>query len=360
MVEKNAMNNKTSNNSHQDKLNKGVNDETPIVSNTDLKTKVESELKTLHSKIDLETIKQIDSKKDLSTKKKDKIVKKIYPYWVYIVKDGKPVKNFGVREETINGVKLLIRTEKINDELKVVFRELYPEPKFDTHIIDANKKRLSQELNLLKQIEKQLESELFDEGETSEYNYELSDVKISILEKEVALDSIKYGKSFRYFHEWVRDDGIPALIYEFENNGLRLKKEVKEKSLFVEASEVKQIESLESRRDIDESLKKSDSRDWKKIAYAFLWAFLLLIGTYGVFELLNYNHEREFGVIHDDLEKTMVAYNNGVKSIVDNCGKNTDPVLQSLQQILTSNQAIIESCINNNLIEGTSKPTITS
>ena len=183
---------------------------------------VETDLKELHSKIDLNIIKEIDSTKDLSKKKKNKIIKEIYPYWVYIVKDGEPIKNFGVKEDEINGIKLLIRTEKINDDLKVVFRELYPEPKFDVHIIDANKKRLCQELNLLKQIEKKLESELYEKGKTSEYNYDLSDVKISILEKEVALDSIQHGKSFRYFHKWVRDDGIPALVYEFENNGLRL------------------------------------------------------------------------------------------------------------------------------------------
>lgn len=354
----NTINNNAKINSTQN--DKGVmeNNATNFNSTTEVtQESVEKSLIQLHSKIDLETIKQIDSGKDVSKKKKDQLIKKIYPYWVYIFKDGKKIKDFGVREETINGVKLLIRLEKINDEQKVLFRELYPEPKFDPNIIDANKKRLAQELNLLKQIEKQLEGELFEKGENSEYNYDLSDVKLAILEKEVALDSIKYGKSFRYFHD-VRDDGIPCLFYEFENNGLRLKKEVKEKSLFTEASEVKQIESLESKRDIDNSLKKSDSRDWKKIAYAFLWAIVTLIYVYGAYELLNYNHEREYGQIQDELERAMVTYNKGVQNIVNTCGRNTDPVLESMSKILTSNQEIIESCIKNNLIEPDAKPTI--
>lgn len=324
------------------------------------KESVKENLTKLHSKIDIETIKKIDSEKDVGKKKKDQLVKKIYPYWVYIVKDGEPIKNFGVREETINGIKLLIRTEKVNDELRVVFRELYPEPKYDLNIIESNKKRLSQELNQLKQIEKELESELFEKGERSEYNYDLSDVKIAILEKEVLLDSIKYGKSFRYVQKWVRDDGIPALVYEFENNGLRLKKEVKEKSLFTEASEVKQIESLESKRDIDESLKKSDGRDWKKIAYAFLWAFILLIATYGVFELLNYNQERANGELIAQVQRMEVSCSNTYNNIKDSLVNANKPFLDAITQNNNVNNEIIQRCIESNLIEGTTqKPTIT-
>ena len=335
---KDAINNNAKINSTQN--DKGVkNDNTKPNSNTSKEVTqqaVEKDLEKLHDKIDLEAIKNIDSGKDLSKKKKDLLLKKIYPYWVYIFKDGKKIKDFGVREENINGVKLLIRLEKVNDEQKVLFRELYPEAKFDPNIIDANKKRLSQELNLLTQIEKQLESELFEKGETNEYNYDLSDVKLAILEKEVALDSIKYGKSFRYFQD-VRDDGIPCLFYEFENNGLRLKKEVKEKSLFTEASEVKQIESLESKRDIDESLKKSDSRDWKKIAYAFLWAIVTMIYVYGAYELLDYNHDRAYGEIQDELERSMTTYNKGIQSIINTCGKNNDPILKTMSKLLETN-----------------------
>ena len=325
-------------------------------SNEVKKENIVENLKKLHSKIDLETIRQIDSKKDVTDKKKDKFVKKIYPYWVYIFKDGKKIKDFGVREESLSGVKLLIRTEKVSDELKVVFRELYPESKYDPNTIDANKRRLSQELNLLKQIEKELEAELFDKGETNEYNYDLADVKIAILEKEVMLDSIKYGKSFRYFHD-IRDDGIPCLFYEFENNGLRLKKEVKEKSLFTEASEVKQIESLETKRDIDEQLKKKDERDWKKIAYAFLWAFLLLIGTYGVFQLLNYNEERENGELIQKIEAMQVSCEGTYNKVTNSLVNNNKPFLDALTSTANSNKELIEQCIKANLIEG-SKPTI--
>jgi len=318
---------------------------------------VEEQLKVLHSKINLKDIIKIDSQKDLAKKKKDKFVKKIYPYWVYIVKDGKKIKDFGVREEDLNGIKLLIRTEKINDEVKVVFRELYPESKYDPNTIDSNKKRLSKELNTLKQIEKELEAEIFDKGETFEYNYELADVKILILEKTVMLDTIKYGKSFRYFHDWVRDDGIPALVYEFENNGLRLKKEVKERSLFTEASEVKQIESLETKRDIDEQLKKKDERDWKKIAYAFLWAFLLLIGTYGVFQLLNYNEERENGDLMNKIEAMQVSCDSTYNKVTNSLVNNNKPFLDALTNTANSNNDLIEQCIKSNLIEG-GKPTI--
>ena len=359
MVKKKTTIKKTTKNNSTQNETKGVVKNNTNNSNNKTKERVESDLKKLHSSIDIETIKKIDSGKDVTKKKKDKMLKKIYPYWVYIFKDGKKIKDFGVREETINGVKLLIRTEKINDELKVIFRELYPEPKNDPNVIDANKKRFAKELNQLKQIEKTLESELFEKGETSEYNYDLSDVKLAILEKEVALDSIKYGKSFRYFQD-IRDDGIPSLFYEFENNGLRLKKEVKEKSLFTEASEVKQIESLESKRDIDESLKKSDGRDWKKIAMALLWVIVTGLYIYGAFELLNYNHEREFGETIDELDNAMVTYNKGVQSIVNTCGKTTDPVIERMDRILESNNKIIQSCIERSLIEDSGKPTITN
>jgi len=364
MVKKNnTIKNNTQNNDKQKGIiGKLFNNTNSTKSNSKIKPiekiEVEENLKQLHSKIDLETIRQIDNKKDVTNKKKDKFVKKIYPYWVYIFKDGKKIKDFGVREEELNGIKLLIRTEKVNDELKVVFRELYPESKFDSNILDSNKKRLSQELNLLKQIEKELETELFDKGETNEYNYDLADVRIAILEKEVMLDSIKYGKSFRYFQD-IRDDGIPCLFYEFENNGLRLKKEVKEKSLFTEASEVKQIESLETKRDIDEQLKKKDERDWKKIAYAFLWAIITIIYVYGAFQLLDYNHERAYGEIQNELEKTMITYNKGFQTITANCGiKSNDPIIQNMQKIIESNNEIIQSCMQSNLIDN-AKPTIT-
>jgi len=343
-------------NSTQDD-NKGIIKNNANTSTDKIKDIVKSDLKNLHSKIDINAIKNIDSGKDVGKKKRDKMLKKIYPYWVYVFKDGKKINCFGVREEEINGVKLLIRTEKVNDELKVIFRELYPEPRNDPNVIDANKKRYAKELNQLKQIEKELESELFEKGETSEYNYDLSDVKIAILEKEVSLDSIKYGKSFRYFQD-VRDDGIPALFYEFENNGLRLKKEVKEKSLFTEASEVKQIESLESKRDIDESLKKKDKRDWKKIAMAILWVIFTGLYMYGAIELLNYNHEREFGEAIDELDKAMVTYNKGVQGIVSTCTKSTGPIIDTMNEILKSNNEVIQVCLENNLIEGNSKPTI--
>lgn len=357
----NIINNNAKNDKSKPNTKEGIVEDAPIISNEnqeDMKQRLEKELKVLHSKIDIETIKKIDSEKDLSQKKKDKLVKKIYPYWVYIVKDGKLIKNFGVREENINGVRLLIRTEKINDDLKVVFRELYPEPKYDTHIIDANKKRIAQELNLLKQIEKQLESELYDKGEMGEYNYDLSDVKISILEKEVALDSIKYGKSFRYFHDWVRDDGIPALVYEFENNGLRLKKEVKEKSLFTEASEVKQIESLESRRDIDDSLKKSNKRDWLKLGYQLLWAIVTIIYVYGAYQLLDYNQEQQNKALIDEVKRVEASCSGTYKSIQDSLINANKPFLDTISKNNDINSKLIQSCLERNLIDG--KPTITN
>lgn len=70
---------------------------------------IHKDLEILHKNISLETIRSLDTDKDVSKKDKKGMLKKIYPYWVYIFKDGKKIKDFGVREETINGVKLLLR-----------------------------------------------------------------------------------------------------------------------------------------------------------------------------------------------------------------------------------------------------------
>ena len=316
--------------------------------------KINDEINALKNiKIDL--IKKISSEKDTTTKGKGKSLNKIYPYWAIIFKDNKKYNSFGVREETINDVKLLVRTEKVDNETKVVFLQLFPEPKFDVNVISQNKTQIAKELNKLKQIARKLEKERY-EAKMKSYNHDISDINILIKQKEIELESIKYGKSFSYTHD-IRDDGIPTLMYDFENGGLKLRKYVKEKSMFTQASELKILEDREVEKDINIHLRKKNDTNYAKLGTWLLVIFLLCAGSYGVFELLDYNAEREFGEIHDKIERTMIMYDNSLKTLIASCGTAQKPLLDSINSLVVSNRDILDSCVNNNLIDNI-KPTI--
>lgn len=291
-------------------------------------------------------LKHIDSGKDSAKKKKTVNLSKVYDYWVIIQKDGRFVKDFGVKSEEYDDIKLLIRRENINGEEKVVFKDLYPEPKFDTNVIYANRNKIRADLNKLKQIEDELEKNMYSQdGQMKEYNFDISDVRILILQKEIELHSIQYGKSFRYAHQ-LREDGIPVLIYELENSGLRLKKEVKESYLFVEASENKRIESKSSGRQIDEVLsKKANQRDWKKIAWGFIWLLATIGYVYGAFAWVTYNEERAFEQCNTRFDQLMNTVATSTSNIVNEQNKRDAAQGKFMTDILNKNTEILDQCI---------------
>lgn len=337
----------TDKNANKEKQNTDdVEDEssTPI----SVEDKLKIELENLRD-TKLELIKSISSESDTTKKGKSKSLNKIYPYWAMIFKDGVRINSFGIREDTVNDVRLLTRTEKVDGETKVSFLQLYPEPKFDIHTVSQNKTQITKELNKLKQIQRRLEKERY-EGKIKSYNYDISDVKILILQKEIELESIKYGKSFEYTHN-LRDDGIPVLLYDFENGGLTLRKYVKESSVFVQASELKILEDREVEKDINSHLRKKSDKNYAIIGTWLLAIFLLSIGTYGVFELLNYNDTREFGEIRSKIEGSMATYDRGMKAIVTSCGNANKPLIDTIGSLVTTNQKLLESCIDKNLID---------
>lgn len=287
---------------------------------------------------------EIDNAKDIVKKNRTKnLSKQIFKYWVYIFKDGKKFKDFGVNEEEHGDIKLLVRREEVKGENQIIFRELYPEPKHDLNTIKNNKKQIAFELNKLKQIEKTLEQNMFS-AKPKEYNYDITDVRIAIEEKEIMLQSIKYGITHRYIHE-IRDDGIPSIFYEMENSGLKLIKYVKENNALTEASENKRIESAEAKRQIDHQLKKKNDKDWQKIAIFTLWILLLAIFSYGVWELMSYNKDREMQFATENLDKIFKQqskmYDDVIRTIKETNVKNTE--LEN--NILTNNNEILKSCV---------------
>ena len=320
----------------------------------DIEIKIKNDVEEL-SNLKLNLLNKISSENDLTKKQKSKSLNKIYPYWVMIFKYGKRIQSFGIREETIKGVKLLVRTEKVDNETKVLFLQLFPESSFDVNVISQNKSQIAKELNKLKQIARKLEGEKY-EGLIKNYNYDISDIKILILKKEIELESIKYGKSFEYTHD-IREDNIPVLMYDYNNGGLILRKYVKEKSIVCQASENKVLEDRNTEKQINEHLRKKNDRNYAIIGTWILVVCLLLIGTYGVFRLLDYNSEREFGEITNKLSKSIETYDRGLKTISNNCGVTQKPLLDTISQLTITNQEILESCVNNNYVEG-GKPTI--
>ena len=311
-----------------------------------MKDKTEEDLKEL-SKTKVETkdsLKNIDNAKDITNQNKLKeLSKQTFKYWVYIFKDGNTIKDFGVNEEECGDVKLLVRREEVKGESKIIFRELYPEPKFDLKTVKNNKKQIATELNKLKQIEKKLEDNLFSLN-PKEYNYDITDVRIAIEEKEILLSSIKHGITHQYIHH-IRKDGIPCIFYEMENSGLRLIKYVKENNIFTQATEDKKIESAEAKRQIDHQLKKTNTKDWQKIAILTLWILLLAILTYATFELMSYNKDREMQFCTEGFdkiyEKQSNMYNDVIATIKESNIRNTD--LEN--NILENNNKILNQCV---------------
>ncbi|MGM0446241.1 MAG: hypothetical protein ACQEQH_07510 [Bacillota bacterium] len=313
------------------------------------KNNIEKEEKELNnlSKIKVNSnanYKDIKDDKDVANKKKLKnLSKNTFKYWVYLFKDGRRVNSFGVNEEEYGDVKLLVRREEVKGENKIIFRELYPEPKYDLRTINNNKKQISKELNRLKQIEKKLEENNFA-SKPKEYNYDITDVKLLIQEKEIMLNSIKYGVTHQYIHD-IREDGIPVVMYDMENSGLRLRKYIKESSCFADATENKKIESAEAKRQIDHQLKKKNDKDWQKIAIFTLWILLLAIATYGVWELMSYNKDREMQFCTEGFdklyEKQSRMYDDVVKTIKESNVNNNDIE----NKILINNNEILKQCV---------------
>lgn len=291
---------------------------------------------------DIKAISKLDTKQDL-TKKKVSPLNKIYPYWVMIMKDGKRLNSFGVREETIDGIKLLVRRERIGSEDKVIFRELYPEPKFDLNIIQNNRNQIKKELNKLNQIEDELNQAFYDKKDIKEYNYDISGVRLKQLQREIELNAIKYGKTFRYFLD-LRDDGIPVLIYELENGGLKLKKEVKERQLFTEASESKKIESVEVGRQIDKQLSKKDDKDWRKLAGMFIFVLFTIANMFAFFEWITFNEERSFEQCDARLSDLLNTQAVGLNKINDAIIKNSNN--EAITSILSVNNDILSKCVD--------------
>ena len=308
--------------------------------------KVKQNLKQLNqTKVDKNiNIKNIENKKDIAKKNNIKnLSKKVYKYWVYIFKDGVKVKDFGVNEEEIGDVKLLIRREEVKGEQRIMFRELYPEPRFDTNTIQKNKSQIKRQLDRLKQIEKELEKNMFA-AKPKEYNYDITDVRIAIEEKEIMLKSIRHGVTHRYMHD-IRPDGIPALFYEQENSNLKLIKYVKEDNTLTESTENKKIESAEAKRQIDHQLKKKDAKDWQKIAIFSLWIILLCVASYATWQFMNYNKDREMQFATENLDKIFQKqtkmYDEVIKVIKESAQSNTDVE----NRILENSNDILKQCV---------------
>lgn len=294
-------------------------------------------------KFDLKELKKIDSSKDSTKKDNKKLISKIYKYWVHIIKDGESVTNFGVNEEDIAGVKMLVRRENIGGEDRIIFRELYPEPGFKLNHVKNNKNKYKAELNKLKQIEKKLEDNLYEKSPKI-YNYEIADVRTKILEIEILLDSIEDGVHHTYIFKGLRPDGISTLLYRMDNSGLELIKYVEEKNIFRNASEAKRIDSEMARKQIDHQLKKSNERDWQKIAITFMSILLLAIATYATFQWLNYNEDKAFADTKAKLDLIILQQQDFVSSMIREVEKVHKQDATFEKQIIEGNQEILNQC----------------
>lgn len=306
---------------------------------------------------DLKAIKNINSNRD-QTKRKSINLSKVYKFWVIIQKDGEMVNNFGVREEEIAGVKMLIRTEKVGNNEKVIFKELYPEPRFDLNTISNNKNKIKKELNKLLQIKTILENNFYNNLESPrDYNFDLKDVNRLILQREIELHSIQYGKTFRYFFK-IRDDGIPVIMYELENNGLKLKKEVKEKLIITEASEGKRLENHDIKGQINEELSKKGDKNWQKLLMNALNIIFLVVNMVAAFNFLAYNEDRSYEDTKQKLEELMSSQAIGLDKIMTaaTSGFEVDNSAE-LNALLKSNQEILAQCIQGKL-DDTLKPVV--
>ncbi|MFW6129789.1 MAG: hypothetical protein ACOC56_01320 [Atribacterota bacterium] len=310
---------------------------------------LESELKEINrnaeidKKINEEELNKIDSSKDITREKKKKQASKVYDYWVWIFKDDRRIYSFGVNKEEYAGVELLIRREERQGQKKVIFRELFPESGFDLNSIRKNRKKIKEDLDKLKQIERKLEENLLSNS-PKKYNYDLADVKLKIQQKEIWLQSIRYGVITRYIHYDFRDDGIPVIMYDMENSELRLRKYVKESNIYTTASEGKKIENHDAKAQIDHELKKKTDRDWQRIIMTFMWIILLGIGCYGVFELLKYNEDKAFADTKNQFSELIEQQNNGVEDLMDKIGEGNVVNEEELNKLIEQNNEILKQC----------------
>lgn len=259
--------------------------------------------KDLYSKENLQSIK---SNKDKTTEKNKKILPKVYDYWVYIMKDGKKINDFGVRLETFRNAKLLIRKQKNpKGEEEVVFAEIFPESKYDLQTIEANKSEIKKKLDKCYQRRRFLEKEQFSNSGII-YNYDITDLNVEIQELELMLDSVALG-SKSYYEINIRDDGIPCFFYELSNSGLTLLKKVKDTNIIKEASEAKRIGTGSILDDINTIFPKTKSRDWLKLIGSFLVILLVGILLWGIFKNFAISEEKQYGEFKDRLAETTTA-----------------------------------------------------
>jgi len=272
----------------------------------------------------LNSLKGIDANKD-KVKKKSFSLKQVYTYWVYIMKEGKCIngEGFGVKKETFNGVDLLVRMENINGENKVVFAELEPSSSFDIAEVEENRTKLKNKLNSLKQTERRLLNFDYNSlGTDKKLNYDIKDIRLAILDIEIKLSSIQYGKKFIYKQDLGK--GIDCLFYRYENSGLKLIKYVDENNLFTEASENKRLSDDSLRKQINEQLPKNKSRDWLKLGWAVVFVIALGLLLFGSIGLLRYNEDRAFESCKAKTDELFVVVNKRLAEGVDNLYSDTD------------------------------------
>ena len=297
---------------------------------------------------DEDLIAHIKNESDKTNKKNN--LSKLFPYWVYIFKNDKKVNDFGVKVIEYRGINLLVRIENVNGTNKVVFKELYPESKLDLEDVYVNRLQIKQELNRLKQIENTLQKETFNsKKEKKSYNYSLKDVRLAILEKEIQLHSIQYGRSFRYTQP-IRNDNIDSFFYSMENSGLRLIKYVKEKNLFVEASEVKRLDNIGQKKEIDETLPNQNSRDWLKTISMALLILFTIGNMWCFFKWATYNDERAFENAQEKLDEMFITMSEGLADVSKNIGESSDNE-QLISTIQKQNELLINEIRNLKTLE---------
>lgn len=303
------------------------------------------DLNKFNGKLDKETLSKINSKADLTDSDKKK-VGNVYPYWVIILdKFGDRISSFGVNRDTWAGVDLLVRIEDKGAEKHVVFRNLLPDADFNLDEVKKNKKKYLDELNKLKQLEDKLEKNLIS-SKPLKYNYDLADIKLKILDREIKLKSIRHGVRSRYTHKGIRDDGIPVIMYTYRNGNLELIKYVEESNLFTEASEQKKIQDHDAEKQIDRTFKKRDDRDWKKIALFSIWVFMTGIYVYGGFQWLNYNEDRAFSDAKKKFEDLVDQQNAGVEKIVNTIEKSQIDDSEFQKEFLKQHKDLVESIVS--------------
>lgn len=353
----NKKNQSTNKGANKDNINSLPN---PLDLNNPTDKKLNDELENYSSTLD--KLKSIQSEKDITKDKGGrKALNEIYDYWVIILdENGKKINDdgFGVKKEKVNNIELLVRFEtNSNGEKEIVFRELMPSPRFNVDTIKNNKKVIADELNRLKQIKRKISDYYFNKAgkdKLVEFNYDLTDVDLAILQKEIELNSIKYGTNFRYFHD-IRSDGLETLLYEYSNGNLTLIKFVKEGKVLTQADENKKIEDTDNKNQIDNQLKKDNTRDYFKMFLVFMYVLGLAVLAFVIFEGLSYNEERENKEIIDKLETTTNQYVDSMRRVADTCNQQTNPITEQLQEYTRINQELLQRCSDRGFLTNTSR-----